>query len=530
MAKGFWTTDDVSWRHALLVFVVAMLLRAWSFTNPIVDVDEPQFAGFAHALLDGGIPYLASVDTKPLGVYWFFAAIFALFGRTNMIAVHAATALVVVATAFFCYRMGRRLASNSAGFWAALFYVVFTTTFIPKFVGTSITILMMFPLAMSADVLLAWEERGGRWRLFVSGLLWGVACLFKYQAGINLVVAGGYLLVVRPLFFRSFREIRVLEFLLFLVGGMAVGGLFALYLHVAGAWEAFAFWSLEGSAAYVEKAAGHTSLLAALPVRGGSLVASTFLIWYFGFRRAGRAVRLAFAQASERRPRPGELFVVLWLLLSVIPTLTGGKLYGHYFYQMFPQLCVLAGIWTIGFFAWAGEGRRRFAVILFAVAITLPAAGFTAARLAADRIYAAIGEENPKDYIRVGEYLRGHTAPGEPIFVWGFGTTIYFYAERPAVSRFLWCDWLTGRISGTPSAKDPVFDTTAFITPGSWAMLFADLERTPPAYIVDTSPGNYHDYGKYPIAKYPELAAYLKAHYRLETTIDKIDIYRRVVP
>jgi hypothetical protein len=58
-------------------------------------------------------------------------------------------------------------------------------------------------------------------------------------------------------------------------------------------------------------------------------------------------------------------------------------------------------------------------------------------------------------------------------------------------------------------------------------MLLADLEAAKPAYIADTSPGNYHDYGKYPVAKYPQLIAYLREHYRYETRIDGVDLYRR---
>ena len=58
-------------------------------------------------------------------------------------------------------------------------------------------------------------------------------------------------------------------------------------------------------------------------------------------------------------------------------------------------------------------------------------------------------------------------------------------------------------------------------------MLLADLAEAKPAYVVDTSPGNYHDYGKYPVAKYPQLMAYLKKEYHHEATVDRIDLYRR---
>ena len=68
--------DTIAW--GALVLAAVLLLRLPAFWTPILDVDEAQFAGYADWLLHGGLPYVSSVDTKPLGIYWFFAAVFAL--------------------------------------------------------------------------------------------------------------------------------------------------------------------------------------------------------------------------------------------------------------------------------------------------------------------------------------------------------------------------------------------------------------------------------------------------------------------
>lgn len=524
-ANIFWSAERISWKHWVFLFCLLLILRSWSFAYPIVDVDEPQFAGFAHAILDGGVPYIASVDTKPLGIYWFFAAIFAVFGRYNMIAVHVVTALWVGVTAFFCFRICKRLASPLSAFWTALFYIVFTTTFIPKFIGTSIVPVMMLPLTISIDLILIWEERGRRLWLFLAGLAWGVSCLFKYQSGINLVVVGTYFIIIRPLYInRGLGGIRILEFITFLFGGIVVGGLFAAYLHAVGAWDAFAFWSLRGSAAYVEAASEQSHFLRGLVTRGSAVIASALLLWVLTIAECIRLIRDFFVL---RLRRPEEVLILIWFLLSIIPVCTGGKFYGHYFVQLYPAMSILVGIW---FGRALTEGCKRWVVILVAIGVVVPAVGFTMARLVADRVYQFIGEESPKDYLGVSKYIKARTSEEDSIFVWGFATPIYFYSERPASSRFLWCDWLTGRVSGTPSSKDPNFDTTAYIKPGSWEMFSEDMEESRPVYFVDTSPGNYHDYGKYPISKYKALVDFLQKNYSFETTIDKMDIYRRVVP
>jgi len=56
-------------------------------------------------------------------------------------------------------------------------------------------------------------------------------------------------------------------------------------------------------------------------------------------------------------------------------------------------------------------------------------------------------------------------------------------------------------------------------------MLMRDLESAPPAYILDTSPGdcNY----AFPPERYPRLWEFMTAHYRVETTIGGVRMFRR---
>lgn len=523
--------NKITWKHGLLVLLVILLLRLPAFWTPIVDVDEAQFAGFAHSILSGETPYVASLDTKPLGVYFFYAAVFKLFGMNNMIAVHIVTALWVALTALFCFRIARRIHSPQAGFWAALFYAIFTTTYVPKFIGTSILVLMMLPMTISLDAVVSWEYSRKLRHILIAGIAWGVACLFKYQAGINLIIMGFYLLIFHPIFVeRSWRGIKILPYIIFLIGGALVAGLFSIYLLAIGAWSAFYFWSIQGSLGYVSKATHLIDFWNKLATRGGGIVASSILLWSLAAWRMVTLGIAAIKRFSDVADRRCEYLIMIWLLFSFIPVGTGGKFYGHYFLQLYPTLCILGGITACSFFAWRSTGKKTLAkglaLALFIFLLIVPAMGFFGARLAADQIYASIGEENPKEYIPIAEYIADNSSDDERIFVWGFATPIYTYSNRLSASRFLWCDWLTGRVSGTPSAKDPDFDTNEYIVEGSWKMLFDDLEKNKPTYFVDTSPGNHHDYGKYPIYKYPDLAKFLRKRYHLEKSINGADIYR----
>lgn len=522
----------IKWIHGAALLAIIFILRLPAFWTPILDIDESQFAGFAHTLLKGGLPYVHTLDTKPLGIYYFFAAIFAIFGKNDMIAVHIITALWVGLTALFCYRIAAKIYSPRAGLIAALYYAIFTTAYVPKFISTSIIVLMMLPLTMSIDLFLSWEQSGRRRYLLLSGITWGLACLFKYHAGINLIVIAMYLLLFRPLYMeRSFAAAKIKPLLIFIAGGVIVGAVFALHLIILGVWDEFFFWSLQGSLAYINAGTTIINFWQRLIVRGGTIVASAFVLWFFGLRRTAHLVRDLFLVTRHRRLKCEEYLILIWFALSLLAVSTGGRFYGHYFLQLYPALCVLAAGSTMRFFAWLRGGEvtraRQWAYGLFVAGLLVPAIGFFGARLMADHIYKAIGEENPKNYRPIAEYVKERTEDGDHIFVWGFATPIYYFSDRLPGSRFLWCDWMTGRVAGTPS-KGSFFDTSSYVTRGAWGLFFEDMTRTKPVYFIDTSPGNHHGYGRYPVANYPKMKEWLDRYYEFEQHVDGADIYRRM--
>jgi hypothetical protein len=85
---------------------------------------------------------------------------------------------------------------------------------------------------------------------------------------------------------------------------------------------------------------------------------------------------------------------------------------------------------------------------------------------------------------------------------------------------------LTGYKRGNDPNESDRADITWIAVPEAWPMLETDLKRDPPELIVDTSPGNYHDFGRYPIKDYPILRSFVDENCRLEKSIAGTDIYR----
>ncbi len=62
-------------------------------------------------------------------------------------------------------------------------------------------------------------------------------------------------------------------------------------------------------------------------------------------------------------------------------------------------------------------------------------------------------------------------------------------------------------------------NTAYAVVPGTWELLMQDLIKNRPTVIVDTSPGNYRGYAKYPIHDFPPLDEYIKNYYELSRDI-----------
>lgn len=149
MSKVFDRLFEKKIRFFVVLFFLSVFLRISSFYYTFLDMDESQFAGFAHVLMDGGLPYKDSLDTKPPLIHLFYAACFTLFGKYNMMGVHFAGLLVALGVSLTLYRIAKENGNEREGYFAALFFAVFSTTYFPKFIATGITSVIVLPLALS---------------------------------------------------------------------------------------------------------------------------------------------------------------------------------------------------------------------------------------------------------------------------------------------------------------------------------------------------------------------------------------------
>jgi 4-amino-4-deoxy-L-arabinose transferase-like glycosyltransferase len=465
-----------------------------SFFHRLLDGDEAIYGSIAALMNMGGRLYAeGGVDNKPPGIFWVYAATFRVFGTYQMTAIHAIALLVVVATAVLIFIAGRQLGSTRAGVLAAIFYGVVTGAGNPRLLAANTEVFMMLPL--TASVLLTLRRR---W--LWSGLALALAGGFRQSAAIQVLLLPLALAYLEP---RETRMRALFSFAGGLATGLVAGGvLLALTGSLTGFWR----WTIGILTQYA--GTNWTPALVWSRAQDSVLpfVVATAALW---------AAAIVWA-ARWKRLEPAHRFVAAWLIASVIGSLAGGHLSWHYFIQVMGPLALLAALAVDH--ALHTPLRREIAAVV-ALSVLVPAMWWGAYDVVADPLTYDWSPPIAQHEL-VATYVRNHTKPNDRVFVWGDWPALYVESDREMASRFP--GFLRGfaRGSGLPPNN---WDTA----PDVWPELQADLERNPPAMIVDTAAANWSDFAMYPMRDYPVLQTLVGTRYRLVAVIDGVAIYVR---
>jgi hypothetical protein len=493
---------------ATLALRLPVLVRPYFFSS-----DEAVYSALAVRMLHGADPYAGAVDHKPVGVDLLYAAVYAITGPNHMFAIHALLIAVVWATAMLVGRIAVRLAPDRTASLAGLFYVCASAAGMPRDVQPANTeLLLNLPTAAAAwlvcramatrqDDEVAHSTDIGL--LAAAGMLTGVAALFKYQAALA-GVAWAMALVQQPRErWFSGRTVRRLSALA--IGFAVVAAALCAYFFVRGEWDAFAFWGWRYNFTYIS-ALSMREKVSNLLVRSG--VVSLF--WLPIVALAGVAV--------WRRQLP--LLVAAWLAAECAALSVGGRFFLYYYLIALPPLSIAAVIGA------KIVARRR------TVVVALAALGVVSLLVSATLVWRwqAIRPDFRREHdaeLAVGEYVRAHSSPEDRLFVWGNASQIYYFANRVMGTRFAFCNYHTGKIWGSWSYAVDAGDTSMFVVPRAWSELLDDLDRAPPAFIVDTGAGRLANFDRHPIGRYEPLASRVAREYRLAAVVAGVPIYER---
>jgi dolichyl-phosphate-mannose-protein mannosyltransferase len=571
--------SEVSNRTVVMLFLViailTILLRIF-YAGYLFEDDGLWFAA-GEELLRGKALYREIYFDKPPGIAFTYAFLFKVFGA-HILTIRLFTIAYSIAMSFALYLFAAVLYDRRVGMVAALMFAVFSTTYqTGHFQGLNTDFLMVLPYTLGAF----WFIRAirGDYRLaFVGGLASGIALQINPKGVFDLIffvallvglkthrAASGYDVNENNQTIGASGDLRLpvarrLALFLVALGGLILGAIpFVVIIAKERAlqeyWSSVWAWGLRYARYHslwqtlseaVTQTAQYLALNSALLFGVGIVIAARF-------RRvrvnSGQASRASYGTAEES---DADAALLIWLAVSYVAVATGGRFYGHYFFQILPSLCIIGarGL-TLGLSILKRPTATRAALVVRRTAMCFAALiviGFavTLARfhgrtvvLAGDRlrghkssgtkgwfherlnreerVVAALVrgidlEQNDVDAIGLegirtnGPRERGVIDGADYLFVWGYRPEIYFWSGLLPASRYLSTQQLTGvpgDVHFSPSGH-PILDEQT--TAEARAQLLRELQSTRPKYVIDEL-GFYNP--NLTMDTYPELAEYL---------------------
>jgi 4-amino-4-deoxy-L-arabinose transferase-like glycosyltransferase len=509
----------------VLIVLFGFVLRIPYFLHVMQDADEGQYAAVAAVLMDGGLPYANAVENKPPAIFYIYLATFILFGKYNMTAVHMAGFLFTLCTAAVLSILANKLGGKKSALFALFFYLTFTAALYPKMIAANTEIFMALPYTLA--VLLLWHamDKKRRWLYFAAGFVSGISPLFKQVGGVEVIAVSAYFLIAIPVLLGKKRIIPSLAVCINYALGFVSPIIVVVFLfYRKGILSDFIFWTIKYPNRYISSGAASRGFLSQILEEFIPFVLATVILWILAFLWMKRtAADLRFQRNKSESSFP--IFLVMWFVASVAVTFLGKRMYGHYFIQIIPSLCLMAALFA-GKLLDESSARRRNIWRTAIVALTLiPGIVFVFMAVSFEAVTDTWGKISP-DFRPAAEYIKEHTRVEDKIFVWGYFTPLYVYSGRTPSSRFNYTIMHTGYIKGNgPSEKDRA-DLNWLAAPEVWPMLEKDLKDSPPELIIDTSPGNYHFYGRYPLKNYPLMREFVEKNCMFEKSLAGVDIYR----
>ena len=423
------------------VIGLVLLLALPTLTYPL-GRDQGEFATIGRGILQGKVPYVDLWNPKPPAVFYVYAGVMALFGRT-VPALRLIDLLIAPALLWAVWWIGRRGGGARLGLWAALLFGIFTftETFWTLTQNDGIVLLPML-LAMVAALRAADGGRRSWGWAVASGALAAIAIWFKYP----FALFAGAAVLAYALMSARLRWKDIAGFAAGLFGALAfgVGAMMSI-----GAWDAL-LESARVTSAYTALGFNLPDFLAAMELALGYRWSQWGLAFLLGVIGAVAGLWPRFT--PEPRQRKMVLVWLGWLALGFAIMAVQAKGYDYHWLPMLPPLALLAGLGasalTRRFPNWAQVAAGAAVFGLALVAVWRPALPYLSGQedqLAYfDRFQG--GEFNAGESQRAADFLRAHNVPGDSLYVWGFRPELYYLTDLNPPTRFIFqfplvADW-----------------------------------------------------------------------------------------
>jgi 4-amino-4-deoxy-L-arabinose transferase-like glycosyltransferase len=458
----------------IALWIPLQLLVTWPAPlTPAFDgpwrYDTSIFAYEGALVRQGAMPYLAFWDHKGPLIYLLNAAGLSISGG------HLWGIWVIgLITVWLAAALGYRAMRDAFGAPAALIGIVFFIVALGGFdSGTNMTEEYALPLAWAAALVLVRWTRRTRATLSVGLALGAIGALAFFLRGNLAGASAAAVLTMAVVMLRERRYGALARTVVGTIIGVVIASAPILaWLAHGGALRAFWDQAIAYNLTYT-RADFTQRLVSAIAGVWLATLTAPLLLPAAGLVACAR--RLTRARAHER-PHVLMMFALIWIATELLLASLSGRPYDHYFIMLLPPMAVLTAVLVGEILSHPhtrANLRRRVrspAIIaaLFALVMLPPLAGNLVLRA---RTTGIVPSRASSQVVQTADYVRAHSSPRDRLLVWGLSGGVYFLAQRPAASKYLFAFPLLTRAYGDSVAPD----------------FLAELRDAPPAIIVDAA-------------------------------------------
>jgi Dolichyl-phosphate-mannose-protein mannosyltransferase len=414
-----------------LIFLVVTALVVYvrlRFADMAFERDEGEYAYAGSAILRGGFPFKDFYNMKLPGVYYCYAFIFALGGKT-VVAARCGVLILNLLSAALLIQIGKKWINTRAGWLAGAFYLFSAMSDPAQGVIANCEHFVVFFLLLTLWAL-------SKEYFFFAGLCGALTIFMKQQGAILLVFVFIYVLY---LLISKRKEGGLIKKLALLSGGFTLP--FAVFLWAVwrkGVYASFKLFIIDYAQAYIGIEKPHYDFSTLYAVMNGSP-----MLWWAG--RISVVLAIVGGVFSKKIPFKtafNPLFLVLFFCLSYVSILPGWYYRPHYYEYIFPAAALLMAYgWA--FFASLSTSKIFNLVYLALVVFCFENAierqdDFLFKDTHQSLLIKMYCNERFHELRTVGEIVKQNSTERDTIGLMGYEPELAFYADRVSASGYLY--------------------------------------------------------------------------------------------
>lgn len=480
------------------IILFAGLIRLPSITQPL-GPDQGIMSVIGSGILDGKLPYRDFFEMASPAIFFTYALMFKIFGKT-MMAIPLTDIFVSMITTLLVYFLARSVWNKQAAFISAFAFALFSSGVrFGMHAGGDIAFgtfwyisqreTFMLPLIVAGLLLIIKSDRtkNNWWLIFGSAFFMGIAFVYKFPAALFSICIFIHTNVDSIFRKRPLDIKRIILNNLALMAGFLLALLpFIIFFLIKGAFNDM----IEIIFGYVYSVYGHANhdfftVLSTGVRRTFFLAQENFLLWVFFI---AAPIYIIFNERTK-----DNLLIVLWALAAALYVISHQEFFGYHFLMILPPFSVLTGYGIVKVFG-SDRYQKKISshsigkiILVFLMVANLiffttfvhahytKFIFYTTDRISKEEYYSyftAYPEHMysfPADY-QVIKYIKNNTNSDDEIFVLGgIESVIYFLTERSSPSRFIF-SWIIfqfahGKVKASEEYRKELLDDLKSATP-----------------------------------------------------------------